>query len=309
MDKDWSKLITINYPGGLGGDFFRSLLDLALNKENYLSKEESLIFHGHQKCFAPYRQSIIKLFYLFTHDRLLLDEEVPEGNSDYDASVIKKACYSPDRQTYIKNLEQYYWNCYTTKPGKFNVINMHNCHDNINIVYPCEVFPGSFNTQMTCSNLSQWMVFKILFFYKLHLEKLHLTSDKKNIVCFLGNKGNTIVSLDYFLDDVLSKFVAETPLEWVNWPPVGKNELQINSYDLFFAGVDYNEKLSDYLNVDVLLDERYINEWKSDAIFILDKFDVSPHEQYHPSYIRFKVKQFILDNVKVVNNDKGYSFW
>ena len=102
---DWSDLITVNYKGGYGGEFFSFLLYESYHGEvNYIQYKDSKTRYEFAS-LDPLNETPLFWFNRLDHKR-----EVTELSNYCDLLIenrlnkIKSICYSEDRKEYISNL-------------------------------------------------------------------------------------------------------------------------------------------------------------------------------------------------------------
>lgn len=304
---DWSRLITINYASGFGGDFFSKLLHLAVNNVNEIEdgKNEWLQYKGINSPFVADRQCYIKPFRSYSHD-LRESSYFKDGrsvNTPYFGIRVKpykmkEECWNEDRQIFVRNLEKRFSLIYKPSSYECDIVNTHNVSLRSTRVSIQEVFPGSKNICLMCSSYSQWLIFKVLYLYKNEVRHL-----------FRGNSEDELIVIESaFRDNYVAiptniKKYIEDSLNWYSDNMFDKDELNINAFDMYFNQVNFDSQLSNFLNKDVKLSNDYLKRWKLEAENILSIFDMRFDETYTLEQATDKVINYIVNNRPFYNSN------
>jgi hypothetical protein len=280
---DWSDLVTVNYQGGYGGEFFSFLLYESFHGEIQYIKGE----------YSPYRYNFtpidplkdIPLFYF----NVLTHSKDRGANNEYfvntqtftkHVSAIKKICYDDNRKEYIKNLQNYILENYLPKHKKNNVTKMHNFLVNENSISIQEIFPKSTNYDLICKNESEHFIFRILFFYKTICNNFIYYNDDK--ILFTVFESSKYVTIEYIFRNKFEYFKSE------------ETGIKIDVFDLFI-----NEKNDLNLNI------KKLKEYKKDILYILKKFEIDIYHTYtKPEMYEVLRKYLKKNNTFEKKNDK-----
>lgn len=304
-NNDWSKLITINYPGGFGGDFFNKILYKSLNGIDLVDQKKSEFNrYAEVLCFFPEREhNLLKAFRFLSHDDAGLDYafdssqgwETAHGfDSKTNTINIKRKFYHPDRKTYVKNLEDYLYTVYNKNQPGYNILNIHNTTIRSNRLMLQELFPGSYNIGLMCYEITPYLLFRVLMFYKLMYVNFYVSQYDDSVMYV--RDWNSIVGELYIKDSL--DVIVKNIIDYWNPAMFDSTEFQIDSYDLFFNETDYDGILSEYLNTTVSLDKTYIKKWKNEAIDILNMIGLNYQKKYTFEEVFFIMKKFLIENCK-----------
>ena len=297
---DWSKLITINFAGGFGGDFFSRILSLAVNNLDVVEdgKLEWLQYRGVSFSFSKDRQCYFRPFRCYAHD-LKESAYFKDGrsvNTPYfgfrqKPYLMKMECWDEDRYTFARNIEKRLFEIYSPPPLEYDVVNTHNVSIRSTRVSVQEILPKSKNICLTCSTFEEWLIFRVLYIYK-HEMKQYLLGDTENslIVLEAASRETPVVIPTNLLEYIKSCLV------WYGLDSFDKSEFNLNAYDMFFKGVDYSEDLSKYLGIDLKLSEKYIEMWRSEAESILALFGMTYDGIYNIDQVAESIAKYVLEN-------------
>ncbi|MFZ4600786.1 MAG: hypothetical protein ACOYNN_19250 [Terrimicrobiaceae bacterium] len=269
---DWSDLITVNYKGGYGGEFFSFLLYESYHGEvNYIQYKDSKTRYEFAS-LDPLNETPLFWFNRLDHKR-----EVTELSNYCDLLIenrlnkIKSICYSKDRKEYISNLRYYFSDNYFPKHLKNNVTKMHNTINDENSIYIHEVFPKSKNYNLICKNESEHFIFRILFFYKV-LAKYCMYYENQNIIFTRHGFSKKITLNDFFYD---------------NFPFFKSKEkgIEINVFDFYI-----NRKYEFDLN------EKKLNTYRDSIFDIMEKFKIDVFHTYTQSEMYEILEKYLKRN-------------
>lgn len=267
---DWSKLITVNYKGGLSGDFFCNLLADNFDKAKHLKNDGN-----RQKYIFRNRDVFEQKFKSLTDIRDYRDKDY----RDKEKSILLRPFSAPHDKLYSTVYEMYkdepleilckeisellyslYYNEFSD--GKYKISNFHNV-GKTNIKLSC-IFPDSKNIILTCND-QYYPLSRILFFYK-------------NILNVYDDRGIGIrVNKEWFHPFIEAFFFTLNSYKNEEYP--------INIYELIFCGRDYDKDLSDFLQTSIKLNKKQIQKYRDDHIEIFKKFNVDLYKQYEKKEI------------------------
>ena len=252
---DWSDLITVNYKGGYGGEFFSFLL--------YESYHGNLEYIHHDNKYRydftpldPLSQTPLFWFSRLDHTDKIISLPIHcDQNITKKLIKIKNVCYSEDREEYLFNLRNFFLTHYFPKHKQNNITKLHNIITDENSLFIHEVFPKSKNYDLICKNESEHFFFKTLFFYKVLAR--HFTYYDSNNIAFNRHGIDEIFTMDQIFDNGFPFFKSK------------EKGIKIDVFDLFI-----NKK--NELN----LNEKKISKYRDDIFYILDKFNIDLSHTY-----------------------------
>lgn len=255
---DWSQLITVNFRGGMGGDFFCILLNNNFKQTPYLKTDSKQYLYTDCPFSIrwPYHNRLkglnkIKTYY---NDRNNLDR-----SDAISFEEIKFFDIFFDDQTPIdESLNFYFYDKYrlSFNDNRKRVANFHNLtYDLLNAVDLQKTFPKSKNINFFSTNFSYLNIAEnILLLYKLPIDNI-LSFGKSAIV----------------------------PVER-NIKP-NNDGFFIDCFSLLFEEKCYDKQLSDYLGIKVTLNKSRVSNYKQEQLEILDQFGIDPFKIYEDDYL------------------------
>jgi hypothetical protein len=274
---DWSKLITVNYKGGLSGDFFCNLLQDNFEKyifdKNYDSFNNKYFF-AKRDFFNLKFKSLEELGELLKNNHYLNSQIVRNDANkvfnDYEKLIT---IYRDEPSELLDGLREIFLTYASSFKGyEYRVSNFHNCNSFIFSLQ--EIFPGSKNIVLS-TNQSYYPLARILAYHKNIINKFDKTINIKDHSNFIDNQF-------FKMPDFLIH-----------------NEFKIDIYELIFLEKNYDEILSNYLNHQIKLDKKRINKYKNDHIDFFKKYNIDVYKEY--SYE--EMKQNIIS---VLREDKRF---
>lgn len=252
---DWSDLITVNYEGGKGGEFFAFLLYECHHGEVEYIKIKENKYRYMFKDYDPLSSSVIWHMGYLSKDY----SDIPlwaDSTFIEEIEKVKKIYYTENREDYILNLRDYFSLKYFPKHSKNNITKMHNFIREDGI-YIQELFPKSTNYNLICKNESENFIFKILFIHKVLVQRL-IFKNKNNIINPLNNKGS--FTLDYFVDHEVKFF------------PQREKGIIVDVFDFYI-----NQNHDKY---ELNFNKKKLNAYREDILTILDSVEIDPYKEY-----------------------------
>jgi hypothetical protein len=267
---DWSKLITVNYKGGLSGDFFSNLL--ADNFDDFNSKYVKNKEDKHKYLFAnrDVFEHKIKSFSCFIDKRHPdIDSPVysPFIPSRYEFyNTLHEMFKHESEEVAFKEIAELLYSLFYYKfsDGRYKVTNFHNVLQRT--VALQSIFPGSKNIILTC-DYSYFPLSRMLFFYKNLIDDYDKT-----------------VRITKATRDVFDEFITESFFIEPNYHK--DKEHPVDIYQLIFCDKDYDEDLSEFLQTPVTLSKKQILRYRNDHIEIFKKLNVDPYKTYNEKQMR-----------------------
>jgi hypothetical protein len=261
----WEKLITVNYKGGLSGDFFSNLL--CDNFDNFNEKNYDKTKHDRQK-FAFARRDVFEqrfksLIDIRDHRRFsVLLTPFFSHNYDNFYKTLHEMYKDEPLEVVYREIADLMYSLYYHKflDGRYKVSNFHNI--TMDSIALSSMFPGSKNIVLTCND-SYYPLSRILFFYK------NIINDYEKHVNI------TKETFDEFIEHSFFKI-----------PDYHRHkEHPVDVYELIFNGKNYDKDLSKFLQTTITLDKKQIQKYRNDHIELFKKFDVDPYKTYEKKAI------------------------
>jgi len=285
---DWSELITVDYNGGLGGEFFGLLLQEAINpNENIRFKSTN-----HNKYdFKPYdvfcddgettdisKNFLKKLFFIRRiHHSKNFDGQ--DRDIEHD-DLIKKynKVFLNEKNNFIDVIRNYTYDKNKHKfDGKLKIALFHDSQiDGTGIKNNTTldiIFPKSKNIMLVCPDYHIFFVKFLLLYKVLNTHYLNKNSKEKKIYIIEAKK--RFLYFDFYNFD--------------SYPC-----LKIDMYSLLYEQKNYDKELSDLLGQDIVLDRQKISEYAQKNINIFKKYDLDINSIYPREYFEKKL-QIVLD--------------
>ena len=271
---DWSELVTVNYRGGYCGDFFCTLLKEAIDNQpieyrldkNYrFSFGERCVFNNELKTLSYFHGWIIHTLELNPYEVVpkfynIYKKFYDEGfnTKEYLVEKIRTHLYDKYKQNFDGSL----------KVGMFHNPN----NEDFSLQ---QIFPKSKNIVLLCPD---WFfnVTRVLFYVKT-------LKDNKSRNDFLSQKKD--------LPDIEKFFQGYFDPGYISIN--ANDEYVVDIFDLFFDDVNYDQKLSDFLGIDIKLNKDNIKFYRDKNVAMLNSYGIDPyaiHKKQH--YVDMALKHF-----------------
>ena len=256
---DWSSLITVNYSGGLIGDFFATLLDNNFTDDkhfvyddrqrySFASKDP---FKGEMKCISTFYENGI----------------TPVCEDEFSKKVyfLYNKLFDNNPKNISKNIREY---CYVNYSNSFYRTRVSSHHFvNFKNTSLQEIYPKSKNLFISTKNNQFLKISKLLFAYKTGIETFKIQDNGS--VTFGGFKQINVgfdSFCDYFfnVDDIINR----------------NNEFFIDIFELIYNNKSYNNELSQFLGTKIQLNMEDIEHYKNVSLYLLKTFNIDPHKTY-----------------------------
>jgi hypothetical protein len=279
---DWSELITIDYNGGLSGEFFGFLLHEAIYKEsvykeiknNKFDFIEYDVFASSDKTKNRNERLILKkLFYLkekyYNYDSSFRDFKDKKLTESYNEIFNNKSTFSEEYKNYV------YKNYSDRFDGRLKISLFHDISNELNKKYNInfqEIFSKSKNIMLVCPD-------HYMFFSKflLTIKVISHHSLSKN------NK-----ELKNFIDSQYDKFIDFHFYSFDDYPC-----LKLDIYSFLYEQTDYDKQLSDLLGQKIILNKQKINEYAQKNIELFNQYGLDVDAVYSKNTFKEKIDYFI----------------
>lgn len=278
---DWSDLITVNYSGGMGGDFFSFAIDSCLRDDtpsfdhddnfkydfyeddafNLKLKSLHFFFSKATKDVNNNSKYSMELFDL--HSRIYVERDIEQTISNLRNVVIEKFSYRFNRKRV----------CSTHFPVS-------------SYVSLQRLFPKSSNVFLSTENRSYEMITKFLFMYKMSLPRTTIVNGKPSISYTMADHGYD--SVESMVDGMMFR---------TNYFP---DQLFIDMRKLVVENYNYDQLLSDYCNTKIVLDPLRIQNYRRQTEQIINKYGIDIYKDYTEDNLR----ELIINAVNKILREK-----
>lgn len=278
-ENDWSKLITVNFEGGMGGDFFSLLLNENFSPTLYIHNSRYKFNYTYCPFNCVLREirllnSAIEIVYpnyienlkqqgKFIKRPLMWDWLANEKNTFYDRTLLKYVDFVKgnlsDGDNLIQDVTNFFFDNYKNNFINTKISTFHNTN------YPLftlgEIFPKSHN-----------------IFY--HTEN----SVFQKLICVLVlYKGSLDSFLDYFIESIESEPTYFEP-----------NEFFIDAFELIFKDKSYDKQISDFLGTNITLNKDQIKKYKNYHIQLFDQWGINIYKDHYSTDV-------LIDKLRLVS--------
>jgi hypothetical protein len=281
---DWSDLITVNYVGGMGGDFFSFLVDSCLREDN------PSFNHNEKFKYEFYDDDAFNLQFKSLHGYFNKVENKPnikELDSINNIFNLHSQIYvegDVDKTAY--NIRKMAFKRFSHKFFRKRVYSFHFI-DSYGIT-PQQIFPKSSNIFLSTDNKIYELFTKFLFMYKMALDVTKIIDGKPTI----SYKFSTVQFNS--IEAMIDKIICGTGHDKYD-------ELFIDMKKLILEDYNYDKLLSDYCNTKIVLDTERIKNYRNQNLQILNKYGIDIYKDYNESVLR----SLILDAVAVILREKS----
>jgi len=277
---DWSELITIDYYGGMSGDFFGLLLHDAIYKDTLYNptNENKFDFNPYDVLSSTNKEgkSSHRLrhlyyyktkFYNYKFNKYdLYDTQLSET---YNNIFKKKLNFSDEYRNYV------YENYGHKFDGTFKMSLFHDTDVNeLNLKYKIslpDIFPKSKNIMLICPD-------HYMFFVNF-LEMVKNVSQKN----FLENNAK----IKSYIDNRYNKFTNFRFYIFNDYPC-----LKLDMYSFLYEQKNYDKELSNLLGQEIILNKEKIAEYAQKNIELLNQYGLDINCVYSKKYFIDKVDSF-----------------
>jgi hypothetical protein len=278
---DWSELITVDYNGGLGGEFFGLLLHDAIYKDTFYKTTSKNkfdfkpydVFNAFEKK-EPLQNALKKLYY---YKKKFYDYNFPHGNledtlfNDLYNSIFKyKLNFSDEYRNYV------YENYSHRFDGTFKISLYHDTNVNIlnkkyDITLP-DIFPKSKNIMLVCPDYHIFFI-KFLLIVKVISHHAFFKSNAE-LKAFIDVKYKQFNNFEFYIFD--------------DYPC-----LKIDMYSFLYEEKNYDKELSNLLGQDIVLDKQKVKEYAQKNIEIFNQYGLDINGVYSNQYFIEKLDNFL----------------
>lgn len=283
---DWSELATIDYYGGLGGEFFGSILYEAINKNfTYKSAKNNKFEFNQYDVFTNFKENLtikkqgLKKYYYLKRKFYNLEVDAVEDKmlkDLYDEIFNEKTSFSEGFRNYVyKNYKDRFDG--GIKISLFHTNNsdlVSKSNDNLTTI-----FPKSKNIIFTCPE-------HYMFLSKFLLVLKVLSNDVR-----LKNKEKFKKSIE----DDYSKYYNFDFYYFDSYPA-----FKLDIFELIYEEKNYDKELSDLLGKEIILNKEKIKEYANQNINIFEKYGFDIYHVYSRDHFKEKLNIFIT---KLLNSD------
>lgn len=253
---DWSDLITVNYLGGMGGDFFCFLLNGNIEKQS-----PSFLFDENYR------------YDFYEHDAFLLTLKTltlffkPLNKELDNQSKTKKLIAEIYEDVYVEgnpeqtalNLRSKLYNMFSYRFDRKRVLSTHFSNKPLPIN---SIFPKSSNIFLGSLNTNYFRITRFLAFYKTVLPLLEYRNNKLFLPFSMID--HWYKNEDEFLNTIIF-YDPTTP----------NNELFVDMFDFVVNERNYNKDLSDVCGFSIQMDPMFVKNYKSQTSKILEPFGIN----------------------------------
>jgi len=279
---DWSELITIDYYGGLGGEFFGFLLHEAIYKKSIYKKIKNNKYdftdYDVFACFDKTRninQKLIlkKLFYLkrkyYNHNITPGDFEDLKLNEAYREIFNNELTFSEEYRNFVYKKYNHRFDGKLKISLFHDVANELNKKHNINLP---NLFPKSKNIMFVCPD--NYMYFsKFLMVVKV-ISHHSLTKN--------------CIDLKNFIDSQYDRFIDFNFYSFDDYPC-----LKIDMYSFLYEQRNYDKELSSLLGQNIVLNKEKTNEYAQKNIELFNQYGLNVDAIYSKNTFKEKIDYFI----------------
>lgn len=274
---DWSSLVTVNYPGGMCGDFIATMIDNNFQNpsdRNFSFNDRSRYFHEKD----PFNMNL-KTFLFFYDDISTSNIKI---NRPYVQRLLNvyNLVNADSKSKISDNLRQY---CYDNFKDNFYRRRVFSAHSVEDVCMPLQhTFPKSKNIFLHTDNKQFVKLSRVLFAHKTgyHFYKLD-ENGNMDIGGLYEWKGS--------IPDMVKKSLRLPPN--INY----FNEFPIDVYKLIFEGVSYDQSLSDLLEEDIILSKSEIEFYRDNNIKILKDYNIDLYQEYEEEKLFKLMSEAIID--------------
>ena len=270
----WEKLITVNYKGGLSGDFFSNLLADNfdnLNIEYEKTKKEQHKYSFHNRDVFEQKFKSFADFLDYREGDLPAIHNSFKPLKDYPTYKIFHEMFKHETlEDSFKEIAELFYSLFSYKfsDGKYKVTNFHNLRKDAPSLQA--IFPGSKNIVLVC-DYSYFPLSRILFYYK------NLINDYDKIVKIKKETFDEFINSSFFIEPNYYRY----------------DEHPVNIYQLIFCDKKYDEELSEFLQTPIKLNKKKILKYRKDHIELFKKFNVDPYKSYSKEEIYGLIVDFV----------------
>ena len=275
---DWSELITIDYNGGLSGEFFGHLLYDAIDKDNNVIFDPSAC---NKYNFSPYDvfsdiETPNRFRKIYYYRQKYLNVSV-DSEDDCRMSFLYDKMFK-DGHSFEFIFKKFIYERYKNKfDGNLKITLFHE-----NILFNemksiADIFPKSKNIMLVCPEhyelISKFLMLIKIITHKIKLGQVDIT--KYTLINFLTYQHTYV---DYRC-------------------------LKIDMYSLLYEDKNYDKQISNLLKKDIILDKKIIEEYAQKNYDILKKYDIDIYNVYSRKYMLEKTREFLNFYMKEINCD------
>lgn len=255
---DWSKLITVNFRGGMGGDFFSILLNNNFKQTPY--NKTALKQYVYSDCPFASRWPYFKKLKAFNKINTFFRDirSIDRRDSSTFEEIKFFNVYANSGLPLEQCLNEYFFDNYhmVFNDERFRVTNIHNLTTNFyNSLDLQIIFPKSKNIDLHSFNYNYVNIaYNLLCMYKLPIR--NLLSMNRDSIAVMNNSVNQ-----------------------------NNNSIFVDFYSLIFEDKSYDEQLSDLIGESITLNKNRIAVYRDEQIEILKQFNIDPYKQYPDDHI------------------------
>lgn len=274
---DWSDLLTIDYNGGLGGEFFGLLLHDAIYKNTKFQQTADNKFN-----FIPYdvftltdrksgKQAGIKKLYYFKQKYYGIINNNEIENKHYEGLYNK---IFKDTSSFNEQYRNYIYETFSYKfDGGLKIALFHeNAGKLKHSISIQEIFPKSKNIMLVCPD---HYIFFAKFLMVVKVVSQHALTDSKE-------------ELKEFINDQYHRFIAFELHDFNDYPC-----LKIDMFSFLHEDRNYDKELSELLGQDIVLDKEKIKEYAQKNIAIFNQHGLDINSVYSKEHFKDKLESFL----------------
>lgn len=275
---NWSDLVTINYQGGMGGDFFSSILNKNFSVDQELLHNDKFVYDFYYGDLAYQKFKSISSFFI---PRQYDDKSSREYIKQLDKLHKKIYCENNVNQTII-NIRNYIVENYVVPSDTKKVMSLHNYS---NIATLQDIFPKSINIFLCTKDSNYLQTTKLLFMFKKIVPILKIDSNNKLVTPFSVHQ-QTFDSVDLLFNDVMNDRV------------VSINEYFIDMHDLIVRQCSCDDILSELCNQKIVLDKKLIQLYKNQTKEIMLRYNINIDTDYDTTSFNNKIYNAFIGMLK-----------
>lgn len=274
---DWSLLTTVNYYGGMCGDFFSTLLDnnFCDSSEQNFSFDERLRYSYKKNAFLNYLKMFEYFYEPYEPSHTLENDNIPFIQR---VNEVKNIVTADTNEKVSDNLRQY---CYDNFKQNFYRRRVFSVHSAAKQCAPLQhTFPKSKNIFLHTNNVQFNKLSRVLFAHKTGYEFFKVN----NNIMTVGNLWKYSGSVD----DMIRRCLYERPnISYFN-------EYHVDVFELIFNNKNYDQQLSDYLETDIILNKSDIEFYRDNNLKILKSYNIDLYYQYNNEDLFKLMKEAIM---------------